>query len=148
MRHSGKSEQRAGTLSMPFRGDVIFSLPRRSRQSRHGRAYGALIFAVAAAALAGCGGGGVGSLLVDPARYSAYHCKDLVGEWESLAKREKELRNLMARASDGAGGTVVATFAYRSDYETLLVQQKVLQKTAAEQHCELVSSYKSDQTIR
>jgi len=38
--------------------------------------------------------------------------------------------------------------AYRGDYDTVLQQQKVLKRTAAEQNCELMSNYSSDQTIR
>jgi hypothetical protein len=100
--------------------------------------------------LAGCGVGtdGMASLAVDPAKYSGYHCKDLVGQWNGLVAREKQLRNLIDKASEGGGGTVIAAVAYRGDYATVLEQEKVLKRTAAEQNCELTPNYSSDQTIR
>jgi hypothetical protein len=103
---------------------------------------------LAAAALAGCGSDGVRSLLVDPARYSAYHCKEMIAESQNLAKHEKQLRDLMDKASEGGGGAIIGTLAYRSDYETVLEQERLLKRTAAEQKCELVPTYSSDHTIR
>jgi hypothetical protein len=103
----------------------------------------------AAAMLAGCGlSDGPGALFVDPGRYSILHCKQLIAESQNLANRERELRNLMDKASEGGGGSVIGTFAYRSDYESVLEQKKLLQRAAAEQKCELVPSYNSDRIIR
>lgn len=104
---------------------------------------------VAAAALAGCGlSDGPGALFVDPGRYSAFHCKDLIAESQNLANRERDLRNLMDKASEGGGGSVIGGFAYRSDYEIVLEQQKVLKREVAAKKCELVPSYNSDHIIR
>ena len=104
---------------------------------------------VGAAALAGCGlSDGAGALFVDPGRYSAYHCKDLIAESQNLANRERELRNLMDKASESGGGSVIGALAYRSDYESVLEQQKLLKRAAAEQKCDLVPSYNSDRMIR
>jgi hypothetical protein len=102
---------------------------------------------LAMAALSGCGGDGVAALLVDPARYSAYHCKELIAESKNLANREKQLHDLMDKASEGGGGSVIGTLAYRSDYETVLEQQKLLKRAVAAQKCELVPAYSSDGTI-
>jgi len=100
-------------------------------------------------ALAGCGlSDGYGSLVVDPARYAAYHCKDLVAQQATLQKREQELRNLIDKASEGTGGGAIVAMAYRTDYESVLSQERLLQRTAAEKNCELVPTYRSDQTVR
>jgi hypothetical protein len=107
----------------------------------------AVICAALGAVLAGCGSSGPGSVLVDPGAYDAYHCNDLVREWGTLNKREEQLRNLMSRASQG-GGTVIGTLTYGADYQTVLAQKKLLQQVAAEKNCELVATFKSDQTIR
>ena len=57
----------------------------------------------ALAVLAGCGmSDGAGSLMVDPGRYSAYRCNDLVARWKILVAREKELRGLMDKAKRAA----------------------------------------------
>ncbi len=105
----------------------------------------------AAATLAGCGGDGVGALMVDPARYDAYNCKELIGQWNGLVVREKQLRNLINKADESGGGVVIGALAYRGDYQTVLEQKKVMQRAAAEKKCQLVPTppaFTSDQTIR
>ena len=102
---------------------------------------------IVAAALAGCSNG-AGSLLIDPGRYSAYHCNDLAARWKELVKREKELRDLMDRADQGGGGAVIGSLAYRTDYESVRSEEKLLQRTAAEKNCNPTTQYQSDQIIR
>jgi len=119
------------------------------------------LFAAALPALSGCGmGGGAGALLVDPGRYNAYHCNDLAARWKVLVAREKDLRALMERASEGGGGAVIGSLAYRSDYESVLGEERLLQRAAAEKNCGLTpqfqssmqpqgdTQFQSDQTIR
>jgi hypothetical protein len=110
----------------------------------------ALGLVLAAAALAGCSmSDGIGPYIVDPGRYSVYHCKDLVALLEELLAQEKELRNLMDKASEGGGGTVIGALSYRADYEKALGEEAALRRTAAEKKCELgPPTYQSDQTIR
>jgi hypothetical protein len=125
-----------------------FSATARGRKAFALVELGRATLLLAAAALSGCGSDGAASLLVDPARYSAYHCKELIAESANLAAREKKLRDLMDKASEGGGGTIIGTLAYRSDFETVLEQERMLKRTAAEQKCELVPTYSSDHTIR
>jgi hypothetical protein len=111
--------------------------------------FAAAVCVVAAIALAGCSsGGGVGQFLVDPSLYDAYHCKDLVTQWDTLNKREAELRANMDRASQTASGKVVGAVAYASDYQAVLAQKKMVQQKAAEKKCELTQTFQSDQTVR
>lgn len=122
----------------------------RSRLNRcdariSGVALRAMLF-VATTALAGCGTSA--SFFADPGHYSAFHCKDLIAESQTLANREKQLRDLMGKAGEGGGGSVIGVLAYRSDYETVLEQQKLLKRAVAEQKCELTPSYNSDRIIR
>ena len=101
------------------------------------------------AALAGCGmSDGAGSLMVDPGRYSAYRCNDLVARWKILVAREKELRGLIDKAKEGGGGAVIGSLAYRTDYDAALSDEKLLQRTAAEKNCGFTPEFQSDQTIR
>ena len=78
----------------------------------------------------GCGGNGPGSLLVDPGRYEVYHCNDLVARWKPLTDREKELRALMDKASQSGTGAVIGAVAYRSDYESVLTEEKLVQRAS------------------
>jgi hypothetical protein len=105
--------------------------------------------AAAALALAGCGlGNGPGSWMVDPGRYEAFHCNDLVTRWKLLSDREKELRALMDKASQSGAGAVIGTVAYRTDYESVLTEEKLVQREAAGKNCELTKTFQSDQLIR
>jgi hypothetical protein len=113
------------------------------------------ICTVAFAALAGCSfDQGIGPYLVDPGRYSAYHCRDFAGELTTLITHEKELRDLMARASDGGGGAVIGQLSYRTEYEKTVANENVLRRTAAGKKCDLPApqtqpaTFQSDQTIR
>jgi hypothetical protein len=107
-------------------------------------------FVLAAAALGGCGVGtdGVGALMVDPTRYDGSNCKQLSGQWKELLAREKQLRNLIDKADEGGGGTVIGALAYRGDYQSVLEAKKVLQRAAAARQCQLTPTFTSDQTIR
>lgn len=134
---------------MAFRDHLAPALTRR----RIVGVWRTVAFLLAAVALAGCGDG-IGALMVDPARYDGYRCKDLVSQWQGLVAREKQLRNLINKADESNGGVVIGALAYRGDYQTVLEQEKVLQRTAAAQKCELVATappprpYTSDQVIR
>jgi len=121
-----------------------------SRRRRAGLSAIGLICVLAAGALAGCGmSEGIGTLAVDPGRYSAYHCNDFVARLKDLLAQQKNLRNLIDKASEGGGGAVIAALSYRANYETVLSEEKVLRRTAAEKNCELgAPTYQSDQTIR
>ena len=108
-----------------------------------------LTFVLAPIALSGCGvSEGLGALVADPAKYSLSSCRELVGIWKTLGDREKELRDLISRARDGAGGTVIGELSYRTDYETVLREKTMVTRVAAERKCALTPVYQSDQTIR
>jgi hypothetical protein len=130
-------------------------IARLHRGSICSRAAVGLICAVAFGALAGCSfDKGIGPYLVDPGRYSAYHCKDLVTTLDSLIAKQKELRELMGRANDGGGGAVIGQLSYRTDYEKAVANEGVLRRTAASKKCDLPAppgqptSFQSDQIIR
>ena len=93
---------------------------------------------------------GPGQLAVDPGRYEFYHCGDLATRLTVLQARETELRTLMAKAGEGGSGALVGALAYRADYETVLSEEKLLQRTAAEKKCEVgpPPAFQSDQTVR
>ncbi len=133
-------------------GRPVAGLSRRAgcRLSRIG-----LIGVLAAGALGGCGVSeqGIGILTLDPGRYVLYHCNDLVDRLKNLINREKELRNLMDKASESTGGALIGALSYRTEYETVLSDQKLVRRVAAEKKCDLgplgpPRTYQSDQTIR
>jgi hypothetical protein len=121
------------------------SAGRLWRQSLvYGRVYGwacrwvlAVVAAAFACALAGCVSNESSELLVDPGRYSIYKCDDLAARWKVVSAREKELRGLMDRANQSGGGALVGSLAYRSDYDVMMGDERLLQRAAAEKNCGL-----------
>src|SRR6516164_2715095 len=104
------------------------------------------LLGAAAVMLAGCGmSDGPGAILIDPARYSAYHCNDLAAQWKLLVARERELHGLMDKANEAPGGAVIGSLAYRTDYESVLSEEKLLQRTAVEKNCGFTPEFQSDQ---
>jgi outer membrane murein-binding lipoprotein Lpp len=84
------------------------------------------------------GGCSVDRFIIDPGHYSVYHCKDLATRLTALQARQKELSELMNKASDGgASGTVIANLSYRGDYENAIGEEQVLRRAAAEKKCDL-----------
>jgi hypothetical protein len=61
----------------------------------------------------------------------------LPGQLQGIQQRQHELSNLMARASEGGGGALIGTMAYRTDYERTIDEEKVLRRVAAEKNCNL-----------
>ncbi|HEX8829207.1 MAG TPA: twin-arginine translocation pathway signal [Xanthobacteraceae bacterium] len=115
------------------------------------RAWGGALLAFGVVALTGgCGSDGPGAMFVDPAHYSFYRCEDLATRSKALIAREAELRGLMEKAGESPGGSVIGSFAYRSDYDTAVAEEKLVQRNAAEKNCSFASpaQFQSDQTIR
>ncbi len=123
------------------------------------RSIALLVAAVAlVSALAGCTSNDRDELLIDPGRYTAFKCDDLAARWKLVSAREKELRGLMDRANQSGGGAVVGALAYRADYNVVIEDEGLLQRTAAEKNCGLSfqtqsgqpqsTQFQSDQSIR
>jgi hypothetical protein len=133
--------------------DFAGQQPAGKPSSRHPapRAWASALVGFGVLALTGgCGSDGAGAMFVDPAHYSFYRCEDLATRSKALVAREAELRGLMEKAAESPGGSVVGSFAYRSDYDTVLAEEKLVQRNATEKNCSFVSptQFQSDQTIR
>jgi hypothetical protein len=111
-------------------------------------ARGVFLAVCLAGAAAGCSTS-VDTYLVDPGRYSAYHCKQLTDRLKELQTRERELLNLTDKASEGGGGALIGGMSYRVQYEKAVGEEKVLRRTAADKKCALEGPVlESDQVIR
>jgi hypothetical protein len=95
-------------------------------------------YLIVAALLSGCStSDSLSTVMIDPAHYSVYHCDGLVTRLKGLQTREQELSNLMGRASEGGGGSLIGNLTYRADYENAVAEEKVLRRAAAEKNCDL-----------
>jgi hypothetical protein len=115
-----------------------------------------VLASVLASVLTGCTSNDGGELLIDPGRYAVYKCDDLAARWKIVSARERELHGLMDRAGQSNGGAVVGSLAYRADYDAVVSDERLLQRTAAEKNCGFTfqsgqlqsTQFQSDQTIR
>lgn len=138
---------------MAIRGD---NFPHAADRRRHPdvrrRGAGVALAVLATTALAGCSlPQGAGTILVDPGRYTGYHCNELIDQWKLLVTRERELHGLMDKAEAGGGsetGAIIGSVAYRPEYEAVLSNEKLLQRTATEKNCPFMTEFQSDRTIR
>jgi ethanolamine ammonia-lyase large subunit len=82
------------------------------------------------------------------AKFTFYPCDDdLARRWTELIKREDELRELIEKANENAAGAVIGSVAYRSDYEAVLAQEKMVQRTGRKR-CGFMADYQSDHIVR
>ena len=141
---------RATGLSMTKPNKLAKRRSPTAAVARRCRGWRSALSSFAVLALSGCGvsSDGAGALFVDPGRYTLYHCDDLAARRKMLIARENELRGLIERANESPGGAVVGSFAYRSDYDSVLAEEKLLARNAAEKNCSFASPLQSDQTIR
>jgi hypothetical protein len=91
----------------------------------------------ALALLAGCAATGdhPENFYVAPGKYVLYDCKQLAGAQAHFAERDQELSRLIARAKEGAGGSVVSALAYEPEYYSNLGELRDVQREMAEKKC-------------
>jgi hypothetical protein len=89
------------------------------------------------ALLAGCAVSGdrAEDFYVAPGKYIFYDCKQLAGAAAHFEERDKELKDLMARAKQGVGGELVSSMAYNADYYSNLGELKDVRREQAEKKC-------------
>jgi hypothetical protein len=105
---------------------------------------------LAAAALAACSSIGNEPLTVfaDPGKYQYNTCEQIATHRKSLSTREQELRQLMDKADQSTGGSVVNVLAYRADYVAASEELKVLENTARAKNCDRPENWKSNSSVK
>src|SRR6188472_2553307 len=91
-----------------------------------------------AVSFAGCAGGGDATMddaFADPGKYVPYSCGDVDTAISSTTIRITELEQLISRASQGTGGSVMAAVAYRSEYNQARAQLRALKVASADKQC-------------
>lgn len=105
---------------------------------------------MASVSLMGCATPGDSSLtlLVDPGKYQYSSCEQLAGQRKGWSTRERDLKQLMDRAEQGAGGAVVNVLAYKADYVAATEELKMLDKAARSKNCASPENWGSNSAIR
>ena len=109
------------------------------------------VFALSAGAfLSACSSPGDSRLTVfaDPGQYDFYSCDQIVGQQKYWQTRELELKQLMDKAEQSAGGAFVNAIAYQAEYVSAKEQQQVLAATARAKNCATPETWRSNSSIR
>jgi hypothetical protein len=108
-----------------------------------------LVALIAAAFLAGCGtSDNPLTLFADPGKYEYHSCEQIAGQKKTWSTREQELRQLMDKADQNAGGTVVNLLAYKADHVAASEELKVLENAARSKNCETPANWRSNSAVR
>ena len=100
------------------------------------RRHNAVAAVCAAAFLAGCSyNDDMASAIVAPGKYQLYTCADLTSRGRETAKRERELKALMEKSEQGAGGALVNILAYRTEYLTARGELMQMEAAASAKNC-------------
>ncbi len=122
-----------------------------TKARKHCRARSAAVPALALAAmLAGCSSGADNMMTVfaDPGKYEYHNCEQIGGQIRSWTGRERELRTLMEKAEQGAGGGFVSVIAYKQDHVAATEELRVLAATAQRKNCNTPGNWSSTTAIR
>jgi hypothetical protein len=106
--------------------------------------------ALGCAFLTACSSGGDTSFtfLADPGKYAFYSCEQLATDMTALTKRRRDLKTLMDRADQSAGGAAVGLMAYRTDYISAGEDQKLLETAARSKNCAQPETWLSNAAVR
>lgn len=121
-----------------------FTLPYRRRWTA------LAISVLCGVSLAGCGSISeetAHTALLKPGKYDISTCEDIETQTASMRTRQIELEQLMARASQGAGGEFVNAIAYRSEYALTRAELVGLAKSKADKHCAIDSRFSSGRSV-
>jgi hypothetical protein len=122
----------------------------RRRRLPRARLFGVAVMGVCFA-LAGCSTPASESsftVFADPGKYLYYSCDQISAQMRYWTTREQELRMLMDKAEQGAGGAVVNLIAYKADYVAATEELQLLNRAARDKNCDTPSSWRSNNVIR
>jgi hypothetical protein len=77
------------------------------------------------------------SLYVTPGKYDYLRCPDIVARIRGSQARQRDLADVMQRASQDAAGPVVNALVYSTDLAQARADEKELRATAQEKKCEV-----------
>ena len=121
------------------------------KAGRSGRGLAAaLLCAWLSGALSGCGSitAETGtSAFVAPGKYDVFTCADIDRQVQAVQRRKAELEQLMGRASEGAGGSIAGTIAYRGEYQQNRDDLIELSRASANKQCATKSQWSSGRAV-
>ena len=107
-------------------------------------------FLAFATLLAGCSslGGSPMTVFVDPAKYKYSTCESLNRQRQTWSSREQELKQLMDRGEESAGGAVVNILAYKGDHVAASEELQLIEQAAQAKNCNSGANWPSNSALR
>jgi hypothetical protein len=118
--------------------------------SRAGRALRSAVPLVTLALLSACAAAGNNpmTMFADPGKYEFYDCEQLAAQRKHWSGREQELKQLMDRAGQSAGGSVVNLLAYRADHVAAREELVVVENAARAKNCDTPGTWRSNSAVQ
>jgi len=115
-----------------------------------GAACAAVLASAVSTLLGGCTSGSDTNftLFAEPGKYQYYSCEQIAGQMKVWAHREQELKSLMDRADQSAGGVAVGLIAYKADYVAAGEELDLLKAAAHSKNCDQDASWRSGAVIQ
>jgi hypothetical protein len=88
-----------------------------------------------AAITSGCASDDILSPYAEPGRYDFLDCTSIAERIAKASDRERQLAQLMTRASEAADGAIVNAIAYQDEYNTARANLRSLRKAAEMKKC-------------
>jgi hypothetical protein len=110
----------------------------------------ALALIAFATLLVGCSslGGSPMTVFADPAKYQYSTCESLNRQRQTWSSRQQELKQLMDRSEQNAGGTVVNMLAYEGDHVAASEELQLIEHAAQAKNCNTGASWPSNSAVR
>ncbi len=77
------------------------------------------------------------SIYAAPGKYDFLDCTSITNRLKGVSARETQLRELMSRANEAAGGSFVNAVVYQDEFNTVSADLRALRKAAAEKKCSI-----------
>ena len=87
------------------------------------------------ALLTGCASSEGPYLFADAGKYHFHNCEQLATVSKQKHDRQRELKELIDKAEQAAGGQIVSALAYRTDYAAVNEELQVIDSTLREKDC-------------
>ena len=91
-----------------------------------------------AAIMRGCANEDILSPYAEPGRYDLLDCTSIAERITKASDRERQLAQLMTRASEAADGAIVNAIAYQDEYRAARANLRSLRKAAELKKCQLL----------
>jgi hypothetical protein len=87
-------------------------------------------------------------VFADSGKYQYYTCQQLANIAKAQAIRERDLKELIDKAEQSAGGVIVSVMAYRADYLAVNEDLRVIETTLRAKNCDTPTTWRSNGAIQ